>query len=538
MPSFLQPHLRIYSFTALWLACAILVIFLGFTDGDLLSDDGYYYFEIARNAALGQGFTFDGLHPTNGFHPLWAWLLIPFFEIFSDSVWAPIRCAQVLAAIFTACTGILMMRVCRQRKHPLAGEVAAFLWLMNPLTWVLSFRGLEGPLNICLLILSFLCLDRIRQRKHYSSLDAALMGLLVGMCLLARTDNIFWLASVVVVLSIDLVRLRRGTEILSKGTIFGVFTLGVLSPWLAWNLSTFGTVVQTSFEAKKMFTLYGQMPDWRPPIGAGLSSWVAAAPNIPRNIYLIFEHVFKYAMAEEWKPFQHGKTALSIIGAFTAFFLASACFHLTRKNAGIITRKHSSASFGFLNPLYLFGLIHIVWYALVSMSYYNWYFLPLVCIWCFFVALQLERLLSSTKVLVRSVSRAIVLLLAITAPIVSMRHIAEGHTIHQDEIDFNKGYGQLLSQLPHGTRTGLWNAGTAGYFASHHFPNHVVINLDGVVNNALTTYEKKNATETYLLKNVDVLIEDRRFLDLIIGPKRSALFQKHHLDANQIIINR
>lgn len=34
-------------------------------------DDAFYYFTIARNVADGQGSTFDGLHPTNGYHPLW-----------------------------------------------------------------------------------------------------------------------------------------------------------------------------------------------------------------------------------------------------------------------------------------------------------------------------------------------------------------------------------------------------------------------------------------------------------------------------------
>lgn len=47
---------------------------IGLWDGALLGltfDDSYYYYEIASRLAEGQGFTFDGLHPTNGFHPLW-----------------------------------------------------------------------------------------------------------------------------------------------------------------------------------------------------------------------------------------------------------------------------------------------------------------------------------------------------------------------------------------------------------------------------------------------------------------------------------
>jgi hypothetical protein len=37
-------------------------------------DDAYYY-EVARNVALGRGVGFDGLHKTNGLHPLWLLVL-------------------------------------------------------------------------------------------------------------------------------------------------------------------------------------------------------------------------------------------------------------------------------------------------------------------------------------------------------------------------------------------------------------------------------------------------------------------------------
>jgi len=38
-------------------------------------DDMGYYMKISENMALGLGPTFDGLHLTNGYHPLW--FLIP-----------------------------------------------------------------------------------------------------------------------------------------------------------------------------------------------------------------------------------------------------------------------------------------------------------------------------------------------------------------------------------------------------------------------------------------------------------------------------
>ncbi len=40
-----------------------------------LADDAYYYLKISLNLWTFGNFTFDGLHLTNGFHPLWQILL-------------------------------------------------------------------------------------------------------------------------------------------------------------------------------------------------------------------------------------------------------------------------------------------------------------------------------------------------------------------------------------------------------------------------------------------------------------------------------
>src|SRR5437868_6330562 len=45
-------------------------------------DDAYYYFAIAKNMALGHSITIDGIHATNGMHPLWLVIIAPFFSVF------------------------------------------------------------------------------------------------------------------------------------------------------------------------------------------------------------------------------------------------------------------------------------------------------------------------------------------------------------------------------------------------------------------------------------------------------------------------
>ena len=50
---------------------------------DLNTDDSFYYFQIARNLAEGKFSTFDGgITQTNGYHPLWLFLITPFYWMF------------------------------------------------------------------------------------------------------------------------------------------------------------------------------------------------------------------------------------------------------------------------------------------------------------------------------------------------------------------------------------------------------------------------------------------------------------------------
>ena len=50
---------------------------------DVSTDDAFYYFQIARNLAEGKFSTFDGgITRTNGYHPLWLYLITPFYWVF------------------------------------------------------------------------------------------------------------------------------------------------------------------------------------------------------------------------------------------------------------------------------------------------------------------------------------------------------------------------------------------------------------------------------------------------------------------------
>src|SRR4051812_4770097 len=62
------------------------------------SEDAYYVFNIADHLAHGEGFTADGMHPTNGVQPLIVILYTPFF-FFTHDKWLAIRLIFGLIAL-------------------------------------------------------------------------------------------------------------------------------------------------------------------------------------------------------------------------------------------------------------------------------------------------------------------------------------------------------------------------------------------------------------------------------------------------------
>ncbi len=136
------------------LVALVLAIPLFFVDGHRaveakFQDDAFYYARIARNVARGDGVTFDGLHATSGFHPLWLGLLVPLFVPFSGPMtplFAALGVQIALVGVAAALTTATLARVV-DRWSALAGGIAlvAVPWTGASLT-----GGLEGALTLAL----------------------------------------------------------------------------------------------------------------------------------------------------------------------------------------------------------------------------------------------------------------------------------------------------------------------------------------------------------------------------------------------------
>lgn len=108
---------------------------------DLVVDDAIYYLQPARHFVAGLGYSFDGVHRTNGVQPLWAMLITALAFVMRDPD-AVLRSMVILSGFFWLAGGWLLFRLLRP-MHACAGAIALLVWLMAGFEVRLSMMGME-----------------------------------------------------------------------------------------------------------------------------------------------------------------------------------------------------------------------------------------------------------------------------------------------------------------------------------------------------------------------------------------------------------
>ena len=134
--------------------------------------------------------TFNGVMPTNGYHPLW--MLICTCAAYFTKVSSPL--IQVVATISDALVLLsiyLFIYICEVSKRK--GAIAGIAVIVFMTTTIGIWRMLEADLSLTLQLVILALLIRWRSRNQVlTTMYGLLMGCLLGLSLLARLDLIFF----------------------------------------------------------------------------------------------------------------------------------------------------------------------------------------------------------------------------------------------------------------------------------------------------------------------------------------------------------
>lgn len=161
-------------------------------------DDAFFYYKVAQNVLAGHGFTFDQINLSNGFHPLWMVVCLGVFWLSRYDLLLPLRVLVIVSGLFNVATTLLLFRFLKRYLHIGAAFVGALLWgIYPPIYNVSSILGMESAISVFFIVLllskaaSFL--NRSDQEPH-RSLDLIWLGVIGGLTILARLDNLFVVA--------------------------------------------------------------------------------------------------------------------------------------------------------------------------------------------------------------------------------------------------------------------------------------------------------------------------------------------------------
>jgi hypothetical protein len=473
---------------------------------NVLADDSFYYFTIARHAARGDGFTFDGLAATNGFHPLWMILLLPLQLVASDRTLF-IHLALSLAAL-VECGSIVLLHKLLHRigvKPPAATLILTLLSLAPVLlTYGGGMNGMETSVNT-FLVFSFLVLYIAAYSEGIQNWRAGvLLGSVSGLLLLARTDNI-------IIVSICYIGLLMSPSKLWKQVGRLLFSVGIASllvaPWLIWNYLRFGTVMQVSGVA------LGEMIRLSLPADAHSSAGIAL--QFVKNVAGIVTHFPVHLHDVETTNF------LAFVQACALIALVLAAFVRARRTRN---PEFSAVSMQWLLYPSIGVLLFILVQTIRAVYMRSWYYSSITPVLLPALGIVVQMWLEGSSSTLKASKYLIMLAalgLVVAGTVLALRP-------RSGEIDKFKMAQRMNTFLPQGSIVGSWNAGVYGYF----FERGTVVGLDGLVNNEVYPYILNRTVEEYCrVRGVEYLVDPVGAFDYAYPLwRRGTAYVTHSLD--------
>lgn len=419
-----------------------------FIDSKFLPDDTYLSLTIAKNIAGGLGPSYSGEY-TNGFQPMYVFIMVPVFSIIQNDLITPLKVSLVILSIFdTLSLYILLSLFSKFVKSKWSLILLAVMWIFNFYIIYNTLNGLETAVAVFFLLLSFKYFYILKE-SGYSLVKFFLFGIILGLAVFARIDNIFlFAASVLLILIYHIRGKEKFIKVIQRISMVALGSMIAYTPWAIYSYIYTGDIYPLSGKAVRLMSL----------------SQLDTAPDFSNWYSLLFKTSLEIIFLNNIVP-------LSLI-----IILVSLVF-LFRKGENT---SSATATLSINNLLVIFSLLLFAAYNFYIFGYWFFYryLYPITFLFIIFTVLLFEILnnmnikSSAVKKLNPVLIGCVILGFFLQTPFQEM--------FYSPKL-INNGYMNLglwaSKSLNSYAVVGASQSGALGYFAE----NLKVINLDGVV---------------------------------------------------------
>jgi hypothetical protein len=474
------------------------------TLGHVLYEDTFYYLKIAQHLVAGNGSTFGGVAPTNGYHPLWMVLSTGLATVFDGRLL--VHALLTVAAVLHVAQALVIARILHRWTSPAITLAVTAFFLFNWRAIVINLCGLETPLAVLMVLI---VVDRLMLERRRTELVRELrFGLLLGVAVLSRFDLLLLVGVAGLWVMLDP---RYGGSVtrrdrLLAGSAVGAGVLAALMPWFVFSYTTSATLLPNSRIAVAM----------RAPVHYDLSDPAAFLATLKGQLHSLVHWASDSANFFGLSPWvaPQGRMAAVLGLAALAAGLAIAIYR---------ARSHTTARLA--AALLAYCVLHAGYYVVFMRAELR-YVMPAAVVVLVAVGLVIHAATVGRRPALIGPAAAIVGI-TLFANTVAAGATAwdRGHAATRTHL-----YHPLLLEMalwvrdntPPETVVGSWNAGIMGYFSER-----TVVNVDGVVNDdALRAMQSRTLDEYIAGRNVAVLVDVPREIDRYLeawgGPNAAA----------------
>ena len=441
-----------------------------------VGEDGYYLMLAAWNLARGEGLTVNFSEVVTGIQPLMTFLLAGvawIVQAFGGDKFDFARAMILLGGANAILFAFLVERATRVALDASADrDIAGAMAFIGAALSFYLFRtftyGLETGLYLALIAALVWATLRMMRSGPMSLANAAGLGVLIGLCGLARIDF-----GIVAGLVFGLLFLR-GRIGFAPAALAGLVALCVTAPWLIWVRSVSGTFMPSSGPAQ------ASLIDWSTALGRGETMILSVAQN-----------------AAPWAPiFFDPPVALVAVTALLAL-----CVVAMRSSRSKRTWAPEAVPVLSAWGLGLCALPFLYFTFFWAAHFYPRYTAPLAVLSLLVLGAAVARLPGAAPRAV-TICAFVVFAIANAWSAWTTHHrggIGDGHSV---------AAGYVARNLPKESRVGAFQSGVVGFY------NENVINLDGKVNvEALAAIRKKQIEEYLDRARIDYVIDWEGVID-------------------------